>query len=323
MTTLQATAATNGATAVETLLNPSRLAIPAFVLNCPFSYSTEQANNAWMQELTPEARTVDQRKALRQWLELYHFLAAEALVYVLPTPAGVQLQDLTFTANVAVVPEHVPERDIVIVSNFSSEPRIGEAAVAMRFFESMGYRTVVAPHKFEGDAEIKHLHDNVYVGGFGIRSEVAAYHWMEETFGMKVITLEETDEYLYHLDCTVFPLTREDTLVCTEAYERAELAQLEKHTNVRDVSFDLCLAGVCNSVRLNNAILNASHIYDLKANSDEYKAERAKNRQLEDIACELGLEVCYFNLSEFHKGGALLSCLVMHLNRNSYEFRLL
>jgi len=140
---------------------------------------------------------------------------------------------------------------------------------------------------------------------------------------MKVITLEETDEYLYHLDCTVFPLTREDTLVCTEAYERAEVAQLEKHTNVRDVSFDLCLAGICNSVRLNNAILNASHIYDLKANSDEYKAELAKNRQLEDIACELGLEVCYFNLSEFHKGGALLSCLVMHLNRNSYEFRLL
>ena len=323
MTMLQVAGATNGATAVETLLNPSRLAIPAFVLNCPFSYSTEQANNAWMQELTPQARTVDQRKALRQWLELYHFLAAEALVYVLPTPSGAQLQDLTFTANVAVVPEHVPERDIVIVSNFTSEPRIGEAAVAVRFFESMGYRTVVAPHKFEGDAEIKHLHDNVYVGGFGIRSEVAAYRWMEETFGMKVITLEETDEYLYHLDCTVFPLTREDTLVCTEAYERAEVAQLEKHTNVRDVSFDLCLAGICNSVRLNNAILNASHIYDLKANSDEYKAELAKNRQLEDIACELGLEVCYFNLSEFHKGGALLSCLVMHLNRKSYEFRLL
>src|ERR1043166_992631 len=103
MTMLQMTDGTNGATAVEPLLNPIRLAIPAFVLNCPFSYSTEQANNAWMQELTPQARTVDPRKAFRQWMELYNFLSAEALVYVLPTPAESQLQDLTFTANVGMV----------------------------------------------------------------------------------------------------------------------------------------------------------------------------------------------------------------------------
>ena len=47
-----------------------------------------------------------------------------------------------------------------------------------------------------------------------------------------------------------------------------------------------------------------------------------KNRELEDLAIRLGLEVCYFNLSEYHKGGALLSCMVMHLNRRSYSFSL-
>jgi N-dimethylarginine dimethylaminohydrolase len=322
-TTLQTALDTPETPAAEPVLNPSALAAPAFLLNCPFSYATVEANNAWMQELSPEARTVDRRKALRQWLELYHFLSGEALVYVLPTPVETALQDLTFTANVAMVPEHIPGRDVVIVSNFTSEPRVGEAAVAQRFFEAMGYRTYVAPHKFEGDAEIKHLHDNVYVGGFGIRSEAAAYRWMENTFDMKVIKVRETDDYLYHLDCTIFPLTREDTLVCTEAYKRSEVTAIEKHTNVHAVSLDMCLTGICNSVRLNNTILNASHIHELKANTEEYKAERDKNRRLEDIAVELGLEVSYFNLSEFHKGGALLSCLVMHLNRNSYEFKLL
>lgn len=319
----QTAAVTSETPTLEPMLNPSRLAMPAFLLNCPFSYSTVHANNAWMKELSPEARAVDQQKAIRQWLEVYHFLSGEALVYVLPTPAAVRLQDLTFTANVAMIPEHIPGRDVVIVSNFTSKPRVGEAAVATPFFESMGYRVYVCPHKFEGDAEIKHLHDNVYVGGFGLRSEVAAYRWMEDTFGMKVVTLKETDKYLYHLDCTVFPLTREDTLVCTKAYKRSEVAALAKHTNIHDVSFDMCLSGICNSVRLNNTILNSSHIHELKTNSDDYKAELAKNRRLEDIAVELGLEVGYFNLSEFHKGGALLSCLVMHLNRNSYEFRLL
>ena len=50
--------------------------------------------------------------------------------------------------------------------------------------------------------------------------------------------------------------------------------------------------------------------------------ELAKNRRLEDIAASLAFEVCYFNLSEFMKGGALLSCMAMHLNRNSYSFAL-
>ena len=49
----------------------------------------------------------------------------------------------------------------------------------------------------------------------------------------------------------------------------------------------------------------------------------AKNRKLEDIAVAMGFEVNFFNLSEYLKGGALLSCMIMHLNRNSYEFSLL
>ncbi len=62
----------------------------------------------------------------------------------------------------------------------------------------------------------------MYVGGHGIRSELATYEWMEEKFGMEIVPLLMTEKYLYHLDCTIFPLTRQHTLVCTELYEPEE-----------------------------------------------------------------------------------------------------
>jgi len=303
--------------------NPTALDKPAFLMNLPFSYETEVANNAWMQEMSCDERQVDMRRALRQFFDLYHFLAAEGAVYLLPTPREKRLQDLVFTANLGVVLEHLPGRTPVVISNFTTECRRGESEVGRSFFESMGYEVHVAPHRFEGEAELKHLHDDVYVGGHGIRSEPETYGWMERAFDMRVVPLRERDPYLYHLDTLVFPVTREQTLVCTELCERAELAELEKHTNIIDVSADHCLSGITNSVRLYNTILNSSNIHDLEAGTEDYSLELSKNRRLEDIAVELGFEVSYFNLSEFMKGGALLSCLLMHLNRRSYEIRLL
>ena len=301
---------------------PTGLQRPAFLMNFPFSYSTTIANNVWMEEIEDEERKPNFEIAMTQFLEVYRYLASEALVYLLPTPRDRQLQDLVFTANLGVVLEHLESKDTVVLSNFTSEPRRGETEVAVGFFEAMGYRTQVAPARFEGDAELKHLHDNVYVGGYGQRSQREAYDWMERTFDMEIVKLEETDPYLYHLDCTVFPLTREDTLVCTEMYEKDELASLEKHTNVIDVSAEECYSGICNSVRLSNTILSASNIHDLKVGTEDYSAELQKNRRLEDIAHDRAFEVGYFNLGEYLKGGALLSCMVMHLNRHSYAFTL-
>jgi N-dimethylarginine dimethylaminohydrolase len=211
----------------------------------------------------------------------------------------------------------------VLLSNFTTEVRRPEVAVGEQFFAQMGYRTATPPQHFEGEAELKHLYDNVYVGGYGIRSEREAYAWMEREFDMRVIALQETDPHLYHLDCTVFPLTREDTLVCTEMYTPEEVAQLELVTNIIDVSVDDAFSGVCNCVRVGNSLLNASHLLELKAGTEDYGYEIHKNRTLEDLAARYGFEVSLFNLSEFLKSGALLSCLVMHLNRKSYDLTLI
>jgi N-dimethylarginine dimethylaminohydrolase len=128
---------------------------------------------------------------------------------------------------------------------------------------------------------------------------------------------------LYHLDCTVFPVTSQQTLVCTEFYEDDEIKELEQYTDIIDVPTDAAYAGICNSVRLHNVILNSSNLHELRVGDDEYDSELLKNRMLEDIARKLAFEVQLINLSEYCKGGALLSCLVMHLNRFSYRFQLI
>jgi N-dimethylarginine dimethylaminohydrolase len=302
--------------------NPTQLERPAFLVNAPFSFATDVANNVWMQELDETQRRPDHRRAMTQFLEMYRYLASEALVYVLPTPRNCGLQDLVFTANLGVVLEHVDGKDVVVLSNFTSEPRRGETPVGEQYFAAMGYQTYVAPWKFEGEAELKHLHDNVYIGGYGQRSERHTYEWMSRSFEMTVIPVTHDDPYLYHLDCSVFPITREDTLVCTELYDDDVVAQIERHTNIIDVSSDHCYTGICNSVRLGNTVVNASHIHELKTGTDEYAEELAKNHRLEEIAADLAFEVSYLNLSEYHKSGALLSCMVMHLNRHSYAFKL-
>ena len=309
-------------TNTEEAIDTGNLPQPAFLMCPPFSYSTAVPNNIWMEELDEEKRTPDTRRAFTQFFQVYRYIASEGLVHLLPSIAGDGLQDQVFVANLGVVLEHGDFATTVIVSNFTSEPRRGESEPGARFFRSMGLDVQESPFKFEGDAELKHLHDNVYVGGHGIRSEAATYEWMEQTFDMKVVKLKMKDPYLYHLDCLVFPITNEKTMVCTELLDGKDVAELEKETEIIDVSADDAYSGICNSIRVANTVVTASHIHELRRGTDDYSHEVKKNRRLEDIVAELALEVKYFNLSEYHKGGALLSCMVMHLNRFSYRFDL-
>jgi N-dimethylarginine dimethylaminohydrolase len=305
------------------LTNPSRLEQPAYLMNVPLSISADVANNVWMEEIDPGERRIDKRRAINQFMQLYHFMAAEALVFLVPTPRADGLQDLVYCANLGAVLDHLPRRDTVVLTKFCSQVRVPEEAVGRQFFEEMGYRVVEPPYCFEGEAELKHLHDNVYAGGHGIRSDAAAHDWMMDEFDMHVVKLRETEPHLYHLDCTVFPLTRESTLFCTEMYSRDEVRHMEAVTNIIDVTVDECFSGICNTVRLGNTLLNASNIHEMSRSDPHYEEELTKNRKLEDIATRNAFEVAFFNLDEFLKSGALLSCMVMHLNRKSYDLALM
>ena len=292
---------------------PSQLPIQSYVMNFPFSLSTADPNNIWMQELTDDELRVNKPKAYKQFMDLYQFMAGGSLVYLLPSEGN--LQDQVYVANLGLQLSHIKNENHILLSNFTSDPRKGEELVGEKFFNQMGYKTHISPYKWEGEADIKYLYDNVYVGGYGIRSNIKAYEWMEENFDMNILKVAMVDEYLYHLDCSIFALNQDQTLICTELYDEDEIKMLEKHTEIIDIDVEDALGGLTNSVKYGNMILCASNISEMKKSHEYYEGEKHKIETLEKICSNAGMEPVIFNLSEYMKSGAMLSCMVMHLNR--------
>lgn len=306
---------------MEQPMNLSSIDSPSFLLNIPTTFSSKVKNNFWMEEAKDEDLIVDKDVALAQWNDLYSTLSSNGLVTVLPTPYGTNLQDLVFVANLGIV----IGTDTVIISNFTSTPRLGESEVGMNYFKLAGYKNVVmCPYKFEGEADLKHIVGNIYIGGYGVRSDIRAYQWMEQNFDMKIIKIKMGNPKLYHLDCSLFPITQEAILLDRTQYQKNEIDEMEKVVEIIHVPEKYASNGVTNSVRIHNFILNASDLYDLdpQLDKEDYRLERDKNQFLEDVCSDFGMEAVFINLSEYLKGGALLSCLVMHLNRFSYKIDL-
>jgi len=156
-------------------LNLTKLDVPAFLLNIPFSYSTDEPNNLTMHTRGEQGRLVNHNRVMKQFLDLYYFMASQSVVQILPTPADCRLQDLVFVSNLGIVLPHLSNSDTVIISNFKTAPRLGETEVGVNFLTSMGYNVHVPPYHFEGEAELKYLHDNVYIGGHGLRTDPRAF----------------------------------------------------------------------------------------------------------------------------------------------------
>lgn len=293
------------------------LQIPTFMMNIPTSFSTDVRNNVWMNDYNDEEIIVDVPKAIREMWEIYSFISNQGFVYLLPNPKNCKFQDLTFVANNGILLHNI-ESPTFVGSKFKAQNRMGEEILGLNFFDQLGYETIKCPYIFEGEAEMKFIRDNIYIGGYGVRTEKEVFTWFKDKFGFEVIDLELKDPYMYHLDCAVFPLTKEKVIVATEAFTKKELEKLEKVAEIIPITNDQAHTGLANSLRVNNYILNASDIDFLKKNSTDYKLERDKNNRLEEIASANAMEVCYFNLEEFLKGGGLLSCLVLNVNYHSY-----
>jgi N-dimethylarginine dimethylaminohydrolase len=300
---------------------PSQLPIQSFVMNFPFSLTTTDPNNIWMQELTDEELIINKPKAYKQFMDLYNFVAGGALVNLLPSEGN--FQDQVYVANLGLYLPHIKNENHIILSNFTSDPRKGEELVGEKYFNQMGYKTAISPYKWEGEADLKYLYGNKYIGGYGIRSNIKAYEWMEETYNMDILKVAMVDEYLYHLDCSIFALNQDQTLVCTELFDEEEIAEMEKHTEIIDIHVDDALGGITNSVRLGNMILCASNISEMKKTHEYYESEVHKLKTLEKICSDAGMEPVIFNLSEYMKSGAMLSCMMMHLNRVDHNKTLL
>ncbi len=112
-------------------------------------------------------------------------------------------------------------------------------------------------------------------------------------------------------------------MIGTEFFSKQEIRAIEKHVDIIDVPVDLCYNGTTNAVRMFNALLCASPIASLEKEDERFKDEYTKSEFLTKVCSKLGMEPVLFNLSEFEKSGAMLSCMVMHLNYIDYQDSLL
>jgi N-dimethylarginine dimethylaminohydrolase len=278
----------------------------------PTAYSADCPNNALMAALPPEKRKVDRQKAYAEWHTLYTLISRECLVYLLPAGRyDTGLQDQVFVANLGCV---VPEAGAAIVSRFSSHVRVLEERHGFTFFDDAGFRVIQPPFHFEGEAEMKRVAEGVYACGHGLRSDRRTYDWLQlwlirnSSNPVELVPLEMSDPKCYHLDCSVFPVRECCTMIATGAFHRRDVQALEKHSELIDVPVEAAQAGACNMVRAGNKLFSFAYPHSAK------DADRLQIRTVEQVAKHCALEPVYVDLTEFSKGGADLSCCIMHLD---------
>jgi len=284
---------------------------PVFLLNAPFSLDTKIANNATMDKLDEPGRHVDRARAFSQWRALYHHLASRSLVYLLPSRAG--LQDQPYVANLGVVID-AGEDPVFVPSRFRALGRRSEPALGRSFFKSLGVATPTCPAYFEGEADLKRLRDNIYFGGHGLRSSRRAHHWLTDHQSIEVVPVPLHDPHLFHLDCVIHVVSRDRVLVAAAACQRETIRQIEAYAEIIDVPLALAYRGATNVARVGSEILCDSCLPGLTRSDALYSVEKEKRDFWLKLAPDLGLEPVFFDLSEFYKSGAMLSCLVLPLN---------
>ena len=296
---------------------PSMLGFPCYAMIFPHRWDTDDPNNVWMQGMSEEEAEEDWQKCYQQWMCLYGWMSSEnTLVHTLPAIGD--FADATYIANIGIMLCHLPI-PVFVGSNFKSPPRRGEEKAAMDYFKAAGYRVTKCPYYFEGEADLKHVARNQYIGAYGIRTERKALDWFADRYDMKVIPVEMTDERNYHLDTQIFPVTAEKILVATTALKPEEVKAIEKVAEVIPVPKNLAYAGTTNCVRTISMLLCGSSLESLRPTDDDWEEQRNKRDFLQKLCDKEGLSLVMPDLGEIGKGGSDLSCNVFHVNRQAYS----
>lgn len=295
------------------------LDFPILLMNLPLSLSAEIPNNASMADRSPTEREICLERALDQFRQLYRHVAQRAVVYVLPSTPG--LQDQPYVSNLGVVLPHCAE-DTVVISRFRTAPRIGEDRIGAEFFRLMNFKVELPPETFdgeplyfEGEADLKHVAGNFYVGGYGLRTSRNALRWAAESFDMDIVPFRTMHPYLYHLDCCILRVSEQAVLMCTSVAEPSALCAIEKRCEIIDVPLDEARAGITNCLMLPGEILCDSPIDELRRENPRYAIEKSKLERLGGICSRFGRSLHVYCMSEFYKSGAMLSCLTMHIRQ--------
>ncbi|WP_022835972.1 dimethylarginine dimethylaminohydrolase family protein [Salisaeta longa] len=171
------------------------------------------------------AGTVNKDVAWQQWKALratYTALDFEPLVL-----DGVEgLPDMVFCANQTLPYRRPNGTRGVVLSRMHAPQRADEVAHYADFLGRHGYEVTPLPDAVDSDFEgmgdaIWHPNRYLLWGGYGFRTDRAAYEALAELLDVRVLALRLHDPDFYHLD-TCFSVLSEDTvLIYPDAFDAA------------------------------------------------------------------------------------------------------
>lgn len=256
---------------------------------------------------------VDRALAREQWEQLREVYGRHAEDIRVFDPATVwetlgregappeEQPDMVFVANHAIPTADGAE---LVLSRMATPERADEPRYFAAWARGEGYRVQSPPAaRFEGAGDATwHPGRELLWGGYGVRSDRAAYDELVDRLGVPVVPLELTDDRYYHLDLCLLPLSETDVLVQPEAFTGRGLDRIE-------AVFETVIEAPVEET-LGRFVVNGE-VFDDAVITSEGAPET--ERRLEDA----GYEVVPVETGEFRKAGGSVRCLTLRLGTPS------
>lgn len=238
---------------------------------------------------------VGRNTARRQWERLRSMLSRFCHVEVMAGASG--LPDMPFIANAGLTfSRH--ERKRCIMSRFKHAQREGEVVHYESFLGGKGYEIshLRGDVDFEGEGDALWMPGaELLFGGYGWRTDPAAYIQVSKIYQVPVITLELVDARFYHLDTCFCPLNAWSVLYYPGAFAPKSQRLIEATFPHRfEVSAMEAARFVCNTVVVGAHVIMPHGV-----------------RRIERALRDRGFGVHTVDMSEFKKAGGAAKCLTL------------
>jgi N-dimethylarginine dimethylaminohydrolase len=277
-----------------------------FLMCRPVHFAVSYAINPWMdpQSWASEER-VHAAASRREWTGLTRRLTDLGAAIEL-VPAAPEVPDLVFTANAAVVMDRQ-----VLLARFRHPERQREEAHFETAFRSLQARGLVdAVRRLPGDVLLEGAGDcvwdrarSLFWMGYGPRSDAAARHAVEDTFGQETISLELADERFYHMDTALCPLPGGEVMYVPQAFTPAGRGMIRHRVTAAqriEIGMEDASRLAANAVCLGNTLVMSGCGEPLRAR-----------------LAERGYRVVTTPLGSFLRSGGSAFCLTLRLDLQS------
>lgn len=283
--------------------------IPRIVLLCPPDWFTVvDVKNPHMD---PVAAPINHDLATDQWLKLraiYKNLQVNGLLdEVAGITPGKELEDMVFCANQSFPWVRESGEKVAIMSKMRHPSRQQEVPHFENWYRERGYEILHLNETdlFEGMGDLIPLPGTrTLFGGYGFRTNPAAYEEIARILDVEIIPLELVNPLFYHLDTCFLPISTDTALACRSAFSDSGWEKLKSHIPNLLESDE---AEAAQGFALNAHVIPARNDHPAVAiiqSGNPYTISLLKDR---------GVEVFETETSEFIKSGGSVFCMKMML----------